>query len=117
MFSKRSQLLPEAMLVQDFLQNCAAARPDKVALVCGAQRLTYGQLDTMANRLANSLRDQGVNAGDRVGIYLNNSVEAVVAIFAVLKADGVFVSVNRPTKPEKLLFILNNCQAVGVITD
>ena len=68
------------MLVQDFLQNCARVRPDKVALVCGGQRFTYGQLDAMANRLANSLREQGLRRGDRVGIYLNNSLEAVVAI-------------------------------------
>jgi long-chain acyl-CoA synthetase len=105
------------MLVQDFLQNAAIAHPDKVALVCGAQRFTYAQLEAMANRLANSLREQGLRRGERVAIYLNNSLEAVVAIFAVLKADGVFVSVNRATKADKLTFILNNCQAVAAIID
>ena len=105
------------MLVQDFLQRCAAQRPDKVALVCGEQRYTYGQLDQMANRLAQALRADGVRRGDRVGIYLNNSLEAVVAIFAVLKAAGVFVVVSRTTKPDKLLFILNNCQATAVLAD
>jgi len=105
------------MVVQDFLHNSAATKPEKVALVCGNQRLTYGQLEAMANRLGNALKAQGVKAGDRVGIYLSNSVEAVVSIFGVLKAGGVFVSVNRPMKPEKLLAILNNCQAVAAITD
>jgi amino acid adenylation domain-containing protein len=105
------------MLVEDFLHNSAAARPDKVALVCANQRFTYAQLEAMANRLANALKAQGVKQGDRVGIYLSNSVEAVVSIFAVLKANAVFVSVNRAMKPDKLLFILNNCQAVAAITD
>ena len=105
------------MLVQDFLQNSAATWPDKVALVCGERRFSYSQLESMANRLANSLRAQGLRRGDRVGIYLNNSLESVVGIFAVLKADAVFVSVNRATKPDKLIFILNNCQAAALITD
>ena len=92
-------------------------RPDKVALVCGEQRYTYARLDQMANRLAQALRTDGVRRGDRVAIYLSNSVEAVVAIFAVLKAAGVFVIVSRTTKPDKLLYILNNCQATAVVAD
>ena len=105
------------MLVQDFLQNGAARWPDKVALICGSERFTYAQLDAMANRLANALREQGVQRGDRVGIYLYNSVQSVVAVFGTLKADAVFVAVNRAIKPDKLLFILNNCQAASLITD
>jgi long-chain acyl-CoA synthetase len=105
------------MLVQEFLQNGAARWPDKVALICGSERFTYAQLDAMANRLANALHEQGVRRGDRVGIYLNNSVQSVVAVFGILKVDAVFVAVNRATKPDKLLFILNNCQAASLITD
>jgi amino acid adenylation domain-containing protein len=105
------------MLIQDFLQNGAASRPNKVALVCGDQRFTYAQLENLANALANVLREQGVRRGDRVGIYLNNTAENVVAIFAVLKADAAFVPVNRGTKSDKLFFILNNCQTSAVITD
>ncbi|HWX18577.1 MAG TPA: AMP-binding protein [Candidatus Binatia bacterium] len=105
------------MLIQDFLRRCAAERPDKIALVCGGQRITYGQLEAMANRLAHGLRQQGVRRGDRVAIYLNNSVEAVVGIFAALKADAVFVIVSRTSKPEKVVSILNNCQAVAVLLD
>jgi long-chain acyl-CoA synthetase len=58
-----------------------------------------------------------VQRGDRVAIYLNNSVEAVVSIFAVLKAGAVFVSINPTTKRDKLIYILNNCHAVGLLLD
>ena len=105
------------MLVQDFLQNSATRRPDKIALVCDDQRLTYAQIDTRSNRLANALIKQGLQRGDRVGIHLHNSIEAVVAIFATLKAGGVFVFINRSTKPEKLHFILNNCRASALFAD
>jgi long-subunit acyl-CoA synthetase (AMP-forming) len=69
----------------------------------------------MANRLANALRENGVARGDRVAIYLHNSVEAVIGIFATLKAGGVFVVINHTTKRDKLLYILNNCRACALL--
>jgi len=105
------------MLVQDFLETSAARRPEKTALICGGRRLAYAELDEMANRLANALCERGVSRGDRVAIFLNNTVETVVGIFAIVKASAVFVVVNRTTKADKLAFVLNNCQAVALITD
>ena len=105
------------MLVQDFLRHSAARLPDKVALICGEQRLSYAQLDAMADRLAHALIVQGVGRGDRVAIHLQNSVEAVVGIFGALKAGGTFVVVNASTKQDKLLYILNNCRTAALLAD
>ena len=103
------------MQVQEFLENAADRSPGKVALVCDGQRLTYAQVEARANRLAHALRDRGLERGDRVALYLPNSVELVVGIFAALKAGGVFVVVNHTTKYDKLAYILNNCQASACI--
>ena len=105
------------MLVQDFLEQSATRLPDKVALVCDQQRLTYSQVDGLANRLANAMLENGLCRGDRVAIYLNNSVESVVGIFAILKAGGVFVPINPTTKQEKLIYILNNCKSTGLLIE
>jgi amino acid adenylation domain-containing protein len=105
------------MLVQDFLEQSAARLPDKVTLVCDQKRLTYAQVDGMANRLANAMLKHGMCRGDRVAIYLNNSVESVVGIFAILKAGGVFVPINPTTKQDKLVYILNNCRATGLLIE
>jgi amino acid adenylation domain-containing protein len=103
------------MLVHEFLENCADRSPDKVALICEDQRLTYDQVEVQANRLARALLDRGLERGDRIVLYLPNSVELVVGIFAALKAGGVFVVVNHTTKYDKLAYILNNCQASACI--
>ena len=105
------------MLVQDTLYQNALRIPDKVALICDGQRLSYADIDAMTNRLANALIEHGVQRGDRVAMYLNNSVEAVVGIFATLKAGGVFVVVNHTTKRDKLTYILNNCRATALLTE
>lgn len=105
------------MLIQDFLHNSASVHPDKIALVCGGARFTYAQLEAMSNRLANSLREQGVQRGERVAIYLNNCVEGVTGVFGAAKADAVFVYLNRNIKGDKLVSILKNCQAKVIVLD
>lgn len=106
-----------ACLVRDFLEKSAERLPGKTALVCDGRRLTYSQLDEMANRMAHSLIRMGVVRGDRVALYLQNSVEAVTAIFGVLKLGAVFVAINPMTKHRKLDFVLNNCRAAALISD
>jgi len=105
-----------ASLVTEFLEHSAMCTPDKVALVCNGQRLTYREIDDLANRLANGLISGGLERGDRVVLHLPNSVELVVGIFAVLKAGGVFVVVNPTTKESKLLFILQDAGATICMT-
>ncbi|MGD1997039.1 MAG: AMP-binding protein, partial [Anaerolineae bacterium] len=102
------------MLVNRFLQDSAERFPEKAALICGDRRLTYAQLDRQANRVANGLLAMGVRRGDRVAVWLPNSVEAVVAIFGILKASATFTPINPTTKPSKLTYILNDCAASGL---
>ena len=105
------------MLVQEFLENSAECYPDKIALVCEGLCLTYAEIEASANRLAHAMIDHGVQRGDRVAIYLNNSVGAVIGIFATLKAGGVIVPINATTKAEKLAYLLNNCRATALLVD
>ncbi len=104
------------MLVQEFLERTSDRLPGKVGLVTDGKRLTYAEIDAMANRLANALVANGIQRGDRVIIYLPNCLETVLGIFAALKAGGVFVVVNSTTKLNKLAYIANNCQARTIIT-
>ena len=105
------------MLVNDFLVNSAKLSPHKVGLVFRKKRLSYSEIDKLSNKLANVLVSRGVRRGDRVGIYLNNSVEAVCSVFGILKAGAIFVTINFSTKPNKLSYILNNCRMKALIAD
>jgi long-chain acyl-CoA synthetase len=104
------------MLVHRFLENAAARFPDKTALICENQRLTYGQLDAFADHLATAFIAMGVKRQDRVVIFLENSVESVVSLYAVLKAGAVFVMLHPGMKAGKLKFILKDAGACAVIT-
>jgi len=103
------------MQLETHLERSAERFPDKTALVCGERRLTFLEIERDANRLAHALIRLGVERGDRVAVYLDNSVEAVLSIFAILKAGAVFLVVNPTVKSEKLAYILNNCRAKVLI--
>ena len=104
------------MLVGDLLRNSAQLFPKKTAVIFGKQKVTYEEMDVSVNRLANALISRGIKRDDRVGVFLDNSVEAVTALFAILKANATFVVINPTTKVQKLSYILNDCRMSGLIT-
>lgn len=104
-------------LLHDGLLNSAARLPEKLAVVVEGKPYTYAQLLDSAMRLAHALRARGVQHGDRVAIYMDNTWPCVVSIYAVLLAGGVFLVINPQTKADKLEFILDDSDAKLLITD
>ena len=112
-----------AQLVAD----AAQARPDRVALVeAEGRRLTWGELDDRVSRLATGLGDLGVVAGRRVGIVLGNSLEFVVAYFAILRAQAVAVPLNPRSSADEITrmladsgcrFVFSDDHTLGVVRD
>ena len=104
------------MRVEGFLRGSASQTAGKLALVTASKRMSYADLDMASDRLAASLAENGIARGDRVIVFMENGWEAVVSIFAILKAGAIFSPINFSTKPDKLSFVLRNCQARAVIT-
>lgn len=85
----------------EYLSRAAATRPDHPALVVGASRISWGDVDRAADACAAGLCASGIAAGDRVGLFLGNRPEFVVAYFGALRAGAVVVPVNPAlTAPE-----------------
>ena len=103
------------MRVNDLLEVRAVDMPRKEALVCGGARYTYGQLDEEARRVARMLLDAGVRPGDRVAVCLENSADAIVAIFAALKAGAVFFVVNPHARPEFRNHLMSDSGAAAAV--
>ncbi|MCL6582709.1 MAG: AMP-binding protein [bacterium] len=104
------------MLLQDFLTESTERFPDKVAVIFRGQRFTYGELERQANRLAWALLDLGVKRGERVAVFLDNSLESVIALFGILKAGAVFVILSAAAKAAKVEYILSHCGARVLIS-
>lgn len=108
---------PPVRLLHETLLASAERVPEREAVVAGAERLAYEELLDAALRLARGLQELGVGRGDRVAIYMDNSAGCATAIYAALLAGGVFVVVNPQTKEDKLLYVLDDCEATVLLTE
>lgn len=108
---------PPQRLVHESLLAAASAVPHKDAIVDEYKRRTYAELADDALRFARVLQDDGLQRGDRVALYLDNTALSAAAIFGVLLAGGVFTFINPQTKAEKLAVILNDSEASFLVAE
>lgn len=104
-------------LLSDSLKFSALASPEKVAVIADEVSYTYQHLIEASQRLAVSLLTNGVKRNDRVVLYMDNTWECVVSIYAVQLCGAVFVIVNPQVKTKKLLYILKDSAATALITE
>ena len=98
------------------LAAAVAADPDAVAVIDGAREVSYRELDEWSTRLARVLIEAGVGPERAVGVAMDRCVELVVAWWAVVKAGGVYVPVDRAHPVERIATVLDAVGAVCVLT-
>src|SRR5579864_5515613 len=101
----------------DFLQRAAYIYPEKVAVVDGERRYSYGELAERAWRLANALRAAGLRKGDRVATLLFNSAPMLEAHFGVPAAGGILVAINNRLAGPEVAYILEHSGARFLLLD
>ncbi len=99
----------------DLYEAVADAVPDREAIVCGGTRLTFGQMDERATRLANYLASRGVKAGDHIGVYLYNSAEYMETSLAAYKVRAVPININYRYVEEELRYLFDNADLVALV--
>ena len=104
------------MNIAQYLERHAAQTPDLVAIRFEGRSISYGQLNSDANRLACSLRAAGVVAADRVALYLPNVPEFAVAYYAAQKLGAIPVTINAILKMEEVRYLLDDSGASVVVT-
>ncbi len=99
----------------DLFEASVDAFGDREYLVAGDRRLTYGDMEARANRLAHHLAAQGVGPGDHVGIYALNSAEWVETAWAVFKLRAVWVNINYRYVEDELRYLFSNADLVALV--
>ncbi|MFZ7104169.1 MAG: long-chain-fatty-acid--CoA ligase [Peptococcaceae bacterium] len=104
------------MSIREALYKSAANYPEKTAVYCGEEEMTYRQLADQVNRLANGLGKLGLKKGDRAAVMLSNCPEFVVAYFGIISTGAAIVPINPLFKGEELKYILNDGNIKILIT-
>src|SRR5690606_2289590 len=106
----------EETVVSHF-EAAVARSPDAPAVVDGDRVVSYRALNAMANQLAAHMRRRGVGAGDHVGICMRRSVERIVAIIAILKADCAYIPIDESWPTERIRQMLADANVGTIITE
>ncbi|WP_164003037.1 non-ribosomal peptide synthetase, partial [Pyxidicoccus caerfyrddinensis] len=115
-FNATTELLSSEEPLHTLIAEQAARHPERPALACEGQVLTYGELDARANQLAWHLRALGVGPESCVALCLERSVEMVVALLAVWKAGGAYVPLDPAQPALRLQALVEEVSAPVVVT-
>ncbi|MBP2000051.1 surfactin family lipopeptide synthetase A/fengycin family lipopeptide synthetase D [Paenibacillus shirakamiensis] len=102
--------------IEMYLERQATFTPHALAVVAEVGTLTYAELDQRSNRLAHALRKRGIEPDDCVAIWMDRSLEMMIAIYGVLKAGGAYVPIARDFPLERVRYMLDNFEAKLVLT-
>lgn len=102
--------------LEDLLSAAAESHPQQIAVVDGDRTMTYAELEQQSNRLAQLLLERGLTPGDRVGFYLDKSLESFVAIYGVLKGQGIYVPLDPGAPPRRLAAVARDSRMRFLLT-
>jgi long-chain acyl-CoA synthetase len=100
----------------ELLSNSAKMHPNRSAIVFGSKKISFKALNDSTDKIAAGLMNLGIKKQDKIAIFLDNSPEFLISYFAILKAGGVCVPINYMFKIEEAKFILEDSEAVCIIT-
>jgi len=107
---------PHEQSLPQLFEAQVVERPEAIAVVSGAEQLTYAQLNQRANQLAHYLQRQGVGPEVRVGVFLERGVDLLVSLLAILKAGGAYVPLDPTYPSDRLAFMLRDAGIEVVVT-
>lgn len=101
----------------DLFEAAVDRFPDREAIVCEGERRTYAELEQRANRLAHALAAAGIGPGDHVGIYAQNRVEWVEALWAVFKLRAIWININYRYVRDELRYLMGNADLRALVVE
>jgi 3-oxocholest-4-en-26-oate---CoA ligase len=106
-----------ALNIADLFEHAVDAVPERLAIACGNNEVTYRELEERSNQLAHWLAGSGVGPGDHVGVYGRNSIELVEALLACYKLRAIPVNVNYRYVDAELRYLFSEAELKGLVFD
>ncbi|MFF4717413.1 amino acid adenylation domain-containing protein [Streptomyces eurythermus] len=104
------------MSLSEMLRAATAAQPDRTAVSCGAERLSFQQLSERSERMAAHLRQLGVGADDPVGIFMEPSVDLMVSVWGVLHSGAAYLPLSPEYPDERVRYMIEDSRTGVVLT-
>ena len=103
--------------IDELVRERSLQQPEATAVICGEERIAYGELERAAERLAQRLRAAGATRDTLVAVLCEPSIATIVAVLAVLKAGAAYLPLDARYPPERLRSVIADAQPVVALTD
>jgi amino acid adenylation domain-containing protein len=103
-------------LLSHAIDQAAERDPDREAVRCSGSGLTYAELVRRSDQVARVLREHGARRGDRIGIYMNKSLESAVSVYGAMKAGAAYVPLDPFAPPARVSYVLRDCGIRHLLT-
>ena len=101
----------------ELIREVVSKHAERVAFVCGKTRITYRSFDESITRVAANLARIDVGKGDRVGVFCDNSIAFMQAVFGIVRSGAVAVPLGIRHQMPELEFVINDCRMKGIVFD
>ncbi|NIP26446.1 MAG: amino acid adenylation domain-containing protein [Phycisphaerae bacterium] len=115
-FNQTQAAFPQDLCIHQLFEAQVERTPEAIAAVFEGRKVTYRNLNAQANQLAHYLKQQGVQPEVLVGVCIERSIEALVALLGVLKAGGAYLPLDPTYPPDRLSFMLEDAQVSILLT-
>ena len=116
-FNSIEKNYPKDKCIIELFKEQVKKNPDKIALVFNDTKITYKELDKMSDSLATNLSKYNIKKEDNIAVFLDKSIEMIVAILAILKVNGAFVPIDITYPKDRICYILEDSKAKLILTD
>ncbi|GEK34126.1 non-ribosomal peptide synthetase [Kurthia sibirica] len=117
LLNNTSSLFNNRQCMHTIFSNTAKKHPHKAAFLSVDHTITFSELDEQSNSIANSLIHKNIMVGDYVAVYMERSIDAIIAMLGVMKAGAVYVPISPDNPQERNEFIMNDTQTSIILTD
>ena len=104
-------------LLHQLFEEQVERTPNACVLIDGKRKITYNELNIKANKIANFLKDNGVNANDRIGIMLDTSIELIAGLLGILKAGGTYLPLDPAYPRDRVKLMIEDSNMNCVLTE
>jgi amino acid adenylation domain-containing protein/non-ribosomal peptide synthase protein (TIGR01720 family) len=115
-WNQTQQDYPQNLCIHQLFEAWVEQTPDAIALIFKGEQLTYRELNSKANQLANYLQTLGVKPETLAGICIEPSLEMIVGILGILKAAGAYVPIDPTYPSERIAYMLDDSQLAVLLT-
>ena len=116
-FNQTAGEYPAHLMVHQVFEARVKEHPDKIAIKFHDETMTYHELDSRANQVAYALKAQGIGPNQIVGLIATRSFEMLLGMFAILKAGGAYLPIDPSLPPNRIAYMLDDCQVQVVLTN